>query len=114
MLLGRVSLPPAAAAAAAARAAAVAALEAAASPELRPRLVRPKGPAPQRATGSGAESHFGRACTTAGGLLGAVLRAVLPSRLGCGRPATNSSRPASAQGLAQGCAWSGGSCCSVE
>ena len=54
MLLGRVSLPPAAAAAAAARAAAVAALEAAASPELRPRLVRPKGPAPQRATGSGA------------------------------------------------------------
>ena len=69
------SMPPAAAAAAA-LAAAVAALEAAASPALRPvapKLVRPSVVAPQRATGSGPESHFGRACTTAGGPLGLVL-----------------------------------------
>ena len=106
------SMPPAAAAAAAAAAlaAAVAALEAAASPALRPvapKLVRPSVVAPQRATGSGPESHFGRACTTAGGPLGLVLA----SWLGGGRPATNSSRPTNAQGLvlAQGCGWSGGS-----
>ena len=67
-------MPPAAAAAA--LAAAVAALEAAASPALRPvapKLGRPSVVAPQRATGSGPVSHFGRACTTAVGPLGLVL-----------------------------------------
>ena len=114
--LGRVSMymsmPPAAAAAA--LAAAVAALEAAASPALRPvppRPARPSGAAPQRATGRAPASHLGRACTT-GGLLG--LELVLTVGLGWGRAATYSSSPTKAQGLAQGCAWRGGSWWSVE